>query len=105
MGGEEVDAGELREFSGGDGFHEADGVAEGVKEFLVAAGAWGIADEFEVPVFGVVEVSEAAFGECADEVEGEGGAFVGAKEELGIGDTFCGSEAGVVDNVTAIAGE
>lgn len=37
VGGEEVDACELGEFSGGDGFHEADRVAERVEEFLIAA--------------------------------------------------------------------
>lgn len=36
VGGEEVDACELREFAGRDDFHEANGVTEGIEKFLVA---------------------------------------------------------------------
>ena len=53
----------------------------------------------------MVEVSEATFGECADEVEGEGGAFVGAEEELWVWCAISGSESGAVDDIAAVAWE
>jgi hypothetical protein len=53
----------------------------------------------------MVEVGETAFHERADEVEGEGGAFVRAEEEARIRIAFDGGEAGGVDEVAAEGGE
>lgn len=53
----------------------------------------------------MVQISEATFAECADEVEGECGAFVGAEHEAWVGGSFFRGEAGVVDDVTAITWE
>ena len=64
-----------------------------------------MADEAEIPEFGMMQVREPAADQRADEVQRQGGAFVAVDEPPGIRSTRRFVEGGRIDVVPEVAGE
>ena len=105
VAGEVVDPVQLAGMDAQDVLHELQGFADRTRHAAVLLGHEGLLHPIQVPVIEAVRIDEAAADERADEVESEGGAFVAAQHQLGIGSAGRLREVGTIDEVAAIAGE
>jgi len=106
VGGVEVDSCGFVDLLFSEVFHEGETIGEGLGHALVLGFAFGIevcvVEEGEVPVFGVMEVCEAAVEEGADEVECHGGVLVAFDDEVWVWGAVFFGEGCSVDEVAEV---